>query len=130
MKNFIVSLLITLLMTQTLAMADTTPPVAVPVRIVYSAGNSVGLVNWRPLLNLTAKGVKGVQVQDTSGYTMEVGVTYYGAPANSEVSQFLVPATSVNTFYPMEIAAGMRVSVRGKGSTAISGEGNYTVFYY
>jgi len=140
MKNFIFAAFLILTSLISIgAMANTTPPVSVPVRTVYNnsgpsvglgGAGSVGTVHWVPLLNLTAKGVKGLQIQDTSTYTMEIGVATYGAAADSEVSQFLIPLSAANTFYPMAIAAGMRISIRGKGSVAITGENDTSIFYY
>lgn len=111
------------------ALANTTPPVAVPINVSYASHN-VTTSTYYPVLNLTAKGVKGIMIQDSSGQTMEVGVAVYGATANTESAQFIIPASSVNTFYPMNIAAGMRISIKAVSGTATGGNFAATVFYY
>jgi hypothetical protein len=87
------------------------------VRIVYSSTN-VTTGAWVQLLaSIGATAIKEIEIFDSSGETLELGV---GA-AGSEVSNsYIVPGG--NGRIPMQIAALSRLSVKAVSATANSGE--------
>jgi peptidoglycan hydrolase CwlO-like protein len=77
----------------------------------------VNTTNWQQLLASTSGAIRRVEIFDSSGQTLELGV---GAPG-SEVRQILV-FPGGNGIVPLSIASGARVSIRAVSATANEGE--------
>jgi hypothetical protein len=77
----------------------------------------VNTTNWQQLIASTSGAIRRVEIFDSSGQTLELGV---GAPG-SEVRQILI-FPGGNGVVPLTIASGARVSVRAVSATANEGE--------
>lgn len=87
------------------------------VRLAYSATN-VTTGAWIELLaSVGAVAVKEIEIFDSSGETLELGV---GAAASEVSKSFVVPGG--NGRIPMQIAAGTRLAIKAVSATANSGE--------
>lgn len=89
----------------------------------YSAG-SVTTAAWVQLIASTPNQTSFIQIFDSSGETMQLGV---GAPG-SEVVQMIIPPGG-NDYTPLYIPFHARISIRAVSGNAISGENDISLFY-
>lgn len=106
----------------------TTQPVSIgamayadSVRKDYSGG-SVGTGAWVQLIAATAATIKAFWLWDSGGFAMELGT---GAAA-AETRILLIPPGGFSDIIPIGIPSGTRLSVRGVGGTASTGELDFT----
>lgn len=96
------------------------------VRTVYD-DTPVGVTDWVvlfPSLPLTAT---FLNIFDSSGQTLEVGICLATAAPNAEVRQILIPPVGIST--KIQIPANQRISIRAISDTASSGENNFNVIF-
>lgn len=87
------------------------------VRLVYSVTN-VTTGAWVELLaSVGAVAVKEIEIFDSSGETLELGV---GAAASEVSKAYVVPGG--NGRIPLQITAGTRLAIQAVSATANSGE--------
>lgn len=96
------------------------------VRTVYSSTN-VGTTNWVVLFASLPADVSSLDIFDSSGQTMEIGVCAAGATSNSEVRQILVPpgGNEVKIIIP----AFNRISIRAVSAPATEGESDVNAIF-
>lgn len=92
------------------------------VRNVYSSTN-VGTSSWVELVAATGSNVSAVEVFDSSGQTLEIGVGASG----SEVVQFII-VPGGNGMLPLKVPRGSRVAVKALSGTANTG--NLIINFY
>ncbi len=151
MKTFLFSALALLC-----ALAFTPPAHAVtssafPIRILFSAGaaldaqghpvctncGNVGVTTWVDLSSSLPKAIKGVHLYNTSQVPFQLAIGTSG----SEVVQIIIPAghdndglnvnepmIPGNSFYPVALSQGAKVSIRALNSSATGG-GLFGEFY-
>lgn len=101
-----------------LASDQSAVPTAIPgYSFADSAVKNSGTVTnaaWVQLIASTALITKGLNIFDSSGFSLELG---FGAAA-SEVRKLIIPPGGLNGFIPLAIPAGTRISVRAINTTA------------
>jgi len=86
-------------------------------RLVYSSTN-VTTGAWTQLLaSVGATAIKEIEIFDSSGETLELGL---GAAGSETSSSFIIPGG--NGRIPLQIPAGTRLSIKAVSATANSGE--------
>jgi hypothetical protein len=96
------------------------------VRTTYPSSN-VGTTNWVVLIASLPYTSREMTIFDSSGQTLEIGTCSASDPANSELRQFLLPPGGISV--PIQIAQGMRVSIRAISALANSGENDTNVIF-
>lgn len=87
------------------------------------SGGSVGTSTWVQLVAALSAQVNEVEIFDSSGQTMELGVGGVG----SEVRQIII-FPGGNGRVPLKIASGSRVSIRAISGTASGGENDINFY--
>lgn len=105
------------------------PQYGISARILYGAQN-VGTTNWVPVVSTLARSINGITILNSSTSVLQVGTAPAGATSNAEIQRMIVPASATGVvFYPLQVSAGYRVSIRAYTSTASAGEGQFNFFY-
>lgn len=86
------------------------------VRRTYTV--PVDTVNWTELIASTPADITAVEIFDSSGQTLELGV----GPAAGEVRKFLVFPGGNGKVRPVEIPSGSRIAIRAISADADAGE--------
>jgi hypothetical protein len=107
--------LLILLFVSSIAFANGVKPLTTS-RIVYSSTN-VTTGAWVEVIDALPQPVERIEIFDSSGKTMELGV----GPVGGETRQILV-FPGGNGSVPFDLAKGTRISVRAVSGTANSGE--------
>jgi hypothetical protein len=94
-----------------------------PLRNAYGTTN-VTTSAWTQLTAALPSGVSAIQVFDTSGQSVAIGV---GAPG-AEVHKLTIGPNSNGMITPMRLEAGQRISVKALSATASTGELNINLF--
>lgn len=98
------------------------------VRVLYGA-TPVGTTTWVPVVAQLSRSISGITIANTSAVVLKVGTIPASGSANTEAQRLIVPASSVATFYPIQVSAGWRVSILAYTSTASVGEGDFNFYY-
>jgi hypothetical protein len=96
------------------------------VRTTYP-GTNVGTTNWVVLIASLPFTSRAMSIFDSSGQTLEIGTCSASDPANSELRQFILPPGGITV--PIQIAPGMRVSIRALSALANAGENDLNVIF-
>lgn len=75
---------------------------------------------WKVLVPNTPLTTSSVQIFDSSGAVIQLGIADASAPANSEVMQLLIPPGG--TPADIQIPAGSRISIKAFSSTVNTGQ--------
>lgn len=84
----------------------------------YATLGPVDITAWEEVIDSTAAAINALQVFDSSGQVMELGI---GAAA-AETRFLLVPRGGIDGTIPVHIPAGSRISVRAVSDDAEGGE--------
>ena len=100
---------------------------ATGIRTDYTV-TPVDTSDWTVLIDETPLWAKGVNIFDSSGQTLELGMCDSDEEAGSEVRQLLI-FPGGNGYVKMDIPQGQRISIRAVSADATQGENDLNVIF-
>lgn len=105
---------------------------AAATRQLFSS-DSLGITIWDPVMTSLPRSISGIMIANNSSVALQVGTCSSGSVAQTEVQRLIVPpgvtgGQNPMVFYPIQVSAGYRISIRGYSSTAV-GEGDFNFIF-